>query len=35
LDVPNQERYREESKKRVDSDTRRVLKRKEGDNTSG
>jgi len=31
LDIPNQEKYRESSKKRVDIDTRRVLKGKEGD----
>jgi hypothetical protein len=27
LDIPNQEKYRENSKKRVDIDTRRVLKK--------
>ena len=31
MDIPNQEKYRENSKKKVDIDTRRVLKRKEGD----
>jgi hypothetical protein len=28
LDIPNQEKYRENSKKRVDIDTRRVLKKR-------
>jgi len=31
LDIPNQQKYREDIKNRVDIDTRRVLKREEGD----